>query len=262
MKKRKKIQIANEKKDVKDNLKDVIKDNSPYVFQREKINFSLNIKGLNWTDNQKKFIDLALNKETKVLFVKGPAGSSKTFMAMFSALKLLNDKKVSDIILVRSAVESADSKLGYLPGGIDEKFNVYITPFHDKLKELISSNETTKLEKDERLQVCPINFARGLHWAAKCIVCDEAQNFTTNELKTLLTRIGMFSKVFICGDPSQSDLTNGKSESFEKIYNLFDSEDSKKEGIFTFEFKEEDIVRSNLVRFIVKKFIQFSSVKK
>jgi phosphate starvation-inducible protein PhoH len=70
-------------------------------------------------------------------------------------------------------------------------------------------------------------------------------------LTTLITRVGEFSKVFILGDPDQSDI-NGKS-GFMKIMNAFDDVESKENGIYTFKFTEEDIVRSSLVKYIVKK---------
>ena len=65
-------------------------DNSPYVFQRDKISFDLTIKELPWTDNQRKIIAQFLDKETKVLLLKGPAGTSKTTLAMYCGLTLLN----------------------------------------------------------------------------------------------------------------------------------------------------------------------------
>jgi len=74
---------------------------------------------------------------------------------------------------------------------------------------------------------------------------------TVKEITTLITRVGEFSKVFILGDPDQSDI-NGKS-GFMKIMNAFDDVESKENGIYTFKFTEEDIVRSGLVKYIVKK---------
>ena len=102
------------------------KDTSPYVAQREKINFDLRIRELPWTEKQKKIIELFLDKHTKLMILKGPAGTSKTMLSMYLGLTLLNQKKVSDIVLVRSAVESSDSKLGYLPGDLTEKIQVYL----------------------------------------------------------------------------------------------------------------------------------------
>ena len=88
--------------------KEVGKDTSPYVAQREKIDFSLNVRELPWTDKQKEIINLFLDKKTKLMLLKGPAGTSKTILSMYLGLQLLNMKKVSDIVLVRSAVESSD----------------------------------------------------------------------------------------------------------------------------------------------------------
>jgi phosphate starvation-inducible PhoH-like protein len=228
-------------------------DTSPYVFQKEKINFELQIKELPWTDKQKEIISTFLDKKTKVLLLKGPAGTSKTILSMYCGLTLLNKKRVSDLVLVRSAVESSDSKLGFLPGDIMEKFNVYLTPFHDKLSELLNKPQVDKLQKDNRLTICPINFARGLHFSAKFVCADEVQNFSTRELQTIMSRIGEFSKVFLCGDPEQSDLPVGKS-GFSKVYDLFNNEESRENGIFCMELTENDIVRSELCKFITHKF--------
>jgi phosphate starvation-inducible protein PhoH len=82
---------------------------------------------------------------------------------------------------------------------------------------------------------------------------DESQNCTQKEIVTLMTRIGEFSKCFILADPDQSDLPSGKSGGFERLRALFSGPDSKEKGIYSFEFTEEDIKRSELVKFIVKK---------
>ena len=228
-------------------------DTSPYAFQRDKISFDLTIKNLPWTEKQKQIISIFLDKKTKVLFLKGPAGTSKTTLAMYCGLTLLNMKRVSDMVLVRSAVESSDSKLGFLPGDIAEKFGVYLTPFHDKFEELLNKPQLDKLEKDNRLTICPINFARGLHFSAKFVCADEIQNFSKREIHTIMSRIGEFSKVFLCGDPEQTDLPAGKS-GFNRVYDLFNNDESKEHGIYCMELGEEDIVRSELCKYITHKF--------
>jgi len=235
-------------------------DNSPYVFQRDKISFDLTIKNLPWTNKQKEIIARFLDKGTKVLLLKGPAGTSKTTLAMYCGLTLLNMKRISDMVLVRSAVESSDSKLGFLPGTLDEKIAVYLTPFHDKFEELLCKAQLDRLQKDNRLTICPINFARGLHFSAKFICADEVQNFSTREIHTLMSRIGEFSKVFLCGDPEQSDLPYGKS-GFNKVYELFNNDEAKSQGIFCMELGEEDIVRSELCKFITHKFKELHVAK-
>ena len=233
------------------------KDNTPYVFQREKISYSLDIRELPWTDKQKEIISLFLEKDTKIMFLKGPAGASKTILSMYCGLQLLNARKVSDMVLIRSAVESSDSKLGYLPGTVEDKFSVYLTPFNDKFSELITVAQIKKLETDNRITICPINFARGLHFSVKFVCCDEAQNLTIKELQTLLTRTGEFCKVIVCGDPDQSDLPRDKS-GFKKVYDSFDTESARNMGIHCIELGEQDIVRSEICRYIVNKFKQIN----
>ena len=141
--------------------------------------------------------------------------------------------------------------MGYLPGEIDSKISPYMEPLYDKLNELLPKNEIDLLKKDQRLITIPLGFLRGLHFNAKFIFCDEAQNMTTKELITIMTRIGCYSKIIIAGDPEQSDV-NGKT-GFVKMMNIFDDEESRQNKMHVFRFTEEDIRRSELVKFIVKK---------
>jgi len=227
------------------------KDTSPKVHQNEKIKESVRIDERQLTSKQIELLNLLQNKTTKLVFISGPAGTAKTYTSILAGLTLLNHKRVSEIIYVRSIVESSDSKLGFLPGEMDEKMSPYIQPLIDKLEELLPKHDIDKLKKEERIHGFPINFLRGLSWNAKCIVADEAQNMSKKELITLITRVGEFSKLFICGDPDQSDI-NGKS-GFVPTMNIFDDEESRNNGIYVYKFDEEDIVRSGLVKFILKK---------
>lgn len=231
-------------------------DKSPIVHQKSKLKCELSIYERELTEKQKQFVDIALNKETKMVFVSGPAGTSKTYITIYCALKLLSNKKISDLLYIRSAVESSDNKLGFLPGEAHEKMAPYIQPLLEKLQEMLPRHQIDLLEKEERIDSVPLGFLRGLNWNAKCIIADEAQNMTSKELITLITRTGEFSKVFIMGDPDQSDI-NGKS-GFIKILNLFNDEESRQNGIFVFKFDEEDIVRSALVKYIIKKIKKLS----
>lgn len=227
------------------------KDNSPIIPQRSKFRGKLNIYDRLLTPKQLEFLDISNNRNTKIIFVSGPAGSSKTYLAVLYALKMIDEKRVSDLIYIRSAVESADSKLGFLPGEADEKMAPYLQPLMDKLIELLPRSDIDALQKDQRFNSIPVGFLRGLNWNAKVIIADEAQNMTYKELFTLITRTGEFSKVFILGDPEQSDI-NGKS-GFVKMINMFRDEESRQNGIHVFEFTDEDIVRSGLVKFIIQR---------
>ena len=228
-------------------------DKSPKVHQRDKIKEFLTIKELKWTPKQKEFIDLSLAKDTKIMMVNGPAGSSKSILATYCALKLLSEKRISDIVYIRSAVESSDSKLGYLPGDADEKLHVYNIPFLEKLDELLPRCEVDKLEKEKRVSMYPVNYSRGMSWNAKCIIFDEAQNSTQKEIITVLTRLGQFSRCFVLADPNQTDLPSGKGGAFERMFQLFSDDDSRANGVRSFQFNDDDIMRSELVKFLVKK---------
>lgn len=207
-----------------------------------------------WTARQKEFFRIALDYNTKIVFVDGPAGTSKTLLATYCGLQLLNMKAISDIMYLRSAVESSDRSLGFLPGDAGEKLRFYNLPFLDKLEELLIETRAEKLEEQNRVSMFPVNFARGMNWSGKCIILDEAQNSTEKEIVTVLTRMGEGSRCFVLADPMQTDL---KSESvqggFRKLYNTFSDEESAAMGIYGFKFTEEDIMRSEIVKFIIQK---------
>lgn len=232
-------------------LNDINQDHSPVIPQRSKLKSVLKIYKRELTARQKEFLALAADKSTKIIFVSGPAGTAKTFLSIFHALTMINEKRVSDLIYIRSAVECSERSIGLLPGTLDEKIGVYLQPLVDKLEELLPKNDIELLKKEERITGMPLSFLRGLNWNAKVIIADEAQNMTYKEILTLITRVGEFSKVFVIGDSGQSDI-NGKS-GFLKMMGNFDDDESRKNGIFTFKFGTDDIVRSGIVRFIIEK---------
>lgn len=213
----------------------------------------ITIKGLKLSDKQKTFVDIAMDPECKIMFVSGPAGSTKTYMAVFAALRKLQKSEETDLLYVRTAIESAEKGLGALPGTIEEKFNPYMAPLEDKLDEMLPKTNSIKYEliKNGRVQAMPINFLRGASWIDKIVIADESQNFTFKELVTLITRIGDNTRLFVCGDIMQSDI-NEKS-GFKDMMNLFDDQESKERGIHCFRFNENDIFRSEILKYIIKK---------
>ena len=158
------------------------------------------------------------------------------------------------MVFVRAAVESADSKLGYLPGDITGKYEPYMGPFEDKLEELLPVGEVKRLKGENRLIYQPINFVRGASWTARFVCIDEAQDLTINEIQTLMTRLGKFTKMIICADSAQSDLPKNKQCGFEKCLRMFDTDEAKAFGIYSVAFTNDDIMRSELCKFIVKTF--------
>ena len=177
-----------------------------------------------------------------------------TTVAMRIGLELMQQKKVSDIVFVRAAVESADSKLGFLPGDINGKYEPYMGPFEDKLEELLPAGDVKRLKGENRLIYQPINFVRGASWTAKFIVIDESQNLTINEIQTLLTRIGKFTKMILCADSAQSDLPKTKQGGFERCAHIFNTVEAQRYGMYSVAFNNDDIMRSELCKFIVKTF--------
>jgi len=230
-------------------------DTAPYMFSNPNpIKRVLKVKQFPWTDRQKEFFKIALHKDTKIVFVDGPAGSAKSLLSVYCGLQLLNMKVISDIMYLRSAVESSESKLGFLPGSAEEKLMFYNMPFLDKLDELLENTRVEKLQTEGRISMFPVNFARGMNWTNKCVILDEAQNSTAKEITTVLTRLGKETKCFVLADPMQTDLRNDKlCGGFENLYKLFSDEESRDMGIHTFKFTEDDIMRSKLCKFIVKK---------
>lgn len=226
-------------------------DSSPFVYQREKLDWSLNIRTRSdLTEKQKAIIELMLDKKTKVLFLSGPAGTSKTWLAVYCGLLLLNQRRISHITFVRTIAESASKSLGSLPGEADEKMSPYLMPLMDKLDELLPAGEVKRLMSEQRAVGLPVNYLRGASMNAQYIVLEEAQNWTVKELTTALTRLGQYSKIICIGDPHQSDI-NGSS-GFQPLFDWFNQPSYQEHGIHCLSFKHEDIVRSGILKVIVE----------
>ena len=232
------------------------KDSSKKVSQNSKMKDKLAIKVReDLTEKQQDLLNILTNKKTKIVFLIGPAGTSKTYCAILAGLMLLNEKKVSDIIYLRSAVESSENRLGFLPGETDDKMLPYLQPLLDKLTELLQKSDIDKLYKENRIVGMPINYLRGINWNSKYIIGDEFQNCSRKELITIMTRLGEFSKLIMCADPDQTDI--GNKSGYLSIANLFDDVESQEQGIFVFRFNEEDVVRSGLCKYLLEKFKNF-----
>jgi phosphate starvation-inducible PhoH-like protein len=204
-----------------------------------------------FTDKQVRFLNIILNPDNSIVFVSGPAGSSKTYMAIYAAIQLMAADREKELLYVRSIAESADKGLGSLPGDIAEKFDPFLMPLYDKLEEIVQPQDVAWLKKQEMISAVPINFLRGASWTDKIVVADECQNFTLKELTTLITRVGEGTKLVMCGDTMQSDI--GQRSGFKSMFDLFNDKESKDKGVQTFSFSHEDIVRSEILKFLVSK---------
>jgi phosphate starvation-inducible PhoH-like protein len=232
--------------------KEKTRDVSPYTEKKKtKSNLEINIRELPWTDKQKEFIKLASDKNTKVIITRGVAGTSKTLLAVYSSLQKIKDKKISEIYYSRVPVESSIHGIGYIKGTSEEKMSPYTHPLLDKLNELLTEPHVKALMSDERIVGIPLGFLRGLNISNASFIMDEAQNCRVEDFLLVMTRMAKFSTLFICGDAQQSDI---KQSGFNKVFEMFDNEESKNRGIHTFEFGKEDIVRSEILSYIIECF--------
>jgi phosphate starvation-inducible PhoH-like protein len=228
------------------------RDVSPYTEKKKtKSNIELNIRELPWTDKQKEFIKLASDKHTKVIITKGVAGTSKTLLAVYCSLQKIKDKKISEIYYSRVPVEASVHGIGYIKGTSEEKMSPYTHPMVDKLNELLTEPHVKALMADERIVGIPLGFLRGLNISNAAFIMDEAQNCRVEDFLLVMTRMAKFSTLFICGDAQQSDI---KQSGFNKVYDMFNNERAKENGIYTFEFGKEDIVRSEILSYIIEQF--------
>lgn len=227
------------------------KDNSPYVFQKEKINFDLNIREIPWTERQKEIIDTVLEKKANMTLIDGIWGSGKTLMAVYACLKLLNLKKISNILYVRNIVQSGTGTLGWLGGDLQTRLSPYMVPFYQKLEELLPENQVKKIIQEGIVEAQPVALLRGTSYNAYGVIIDEMGCMSKEDIMLTLSRVGKFSYVFGIGDSWQVDI---KNSGFKQIFNIFNDEESKEHKIFTFELQEEmDVMRSEFLKFVMKK---------
>jgi phosphate starvation-inducible PhoH-like protein len=191
-----------------------------------------------------------------ITFGIGPAGTGKTYMAVARAVELLESEKVRRLILTRPAVEAGE-KLGFLPGDLAQKVDPYLRPLYDALYELLGFDQVTRLMERNVIEVAPLAFMRGRTLNESCILLDEAQNTTLEQMKMFLTRVGFGSKVIVTGDMSQIDLPNKHASGLRQAVDILKDID----GIgFTF-FTAKDVVRHPLVQRVVEAYERFEKTK-
>lgn len=202
------------------------------------------------TVGQRAYVD-AVRKNTVVLGI-GPAGTGKTFLAVAMAVEALRDKQVNRIILTRPAVEAGE-KLGFLPGDLQNKIDPYLRPLYDALFEMMGSDNFSRHMERGTIEIAPLAYMRGRTLDDSFIILDEAQNTTGEQMKMFLTRLGYRSKVVVTGDPSQTDLPEGKKSGLAIAAKILRGID----GIAVHEFTERDVVRHHLVQKIIRAYEQY-----
>lgn len=173
-------------------------------------------------------LDALLDPDIKCVVLTGPAGTGKTLITLAAGLQqVVNDGLYKKFVVTRPAVYTGGSKgPGWLPGTLDEKLYPWVKPFHDSMEKLSDGKSTRRrfkkgskmveignadnqawddLKDQGWIEVEAMSFVRGRNFESRFVVCDEAQNLTNLEAKTLVTRMGETSKVVFIGDPDQID---------------------------------------------------------
>ncbi|HVE32450.1 MAG TPA: PhoH family protein [Gemmatimonadaceae bacterium] len=179
----------------------------------------------------------------------GPAGTGKTYLAVAAAVDALTRKRVRRIVLARPAVEAGEN-LGFLPGDMQAKVDPYLRPLYDSLDDMMPFERIQRALEQRVIEVAPLAFMRGRTLGDAFVIVDEAQNATTMQMKMVLTRLGVNSRMVITGDKTQVDLPKREDSGLMQIERILPGID----GIAFHYFNETDVVRHRLVRDIVRAY--------
>ena len=200
------------------------------------------------TNAQQSFFTAYDEGENQLLL--GYPGTGKTFLSLYKAFEEVLDKRKDGIVIVRSAVPTRD--VGFLPGNLEEKGEIYELPYQQITNELFGRGDAYEILKKHRvIRFLTTSYIRGITLDDVIVIADEFQNMTAHEADSIITRIGRNAKIIYCGDFMQSDLIREKEKNIHRFINVLEDMD---EWFDIVEFGIEDIVRSGIVRdYIVTK---------
>ncbi len=199
------------------------------------------------TRGQEIFIQAMRQKD--LVFAVGPAGTGKTFLAVAYGVALLKEKSVQRLVISRPILEAGE-KIGFLPGDIYQKVDPFFRPLYDALFDLLGPEKTQRYIERGIIEVAPLAYMRGRTFDNAFIILDEAQNTGNEQMKMLLTRMGLGSKMVVTGDITQIDLPKPKESGLIRALEILKGF----EEIAIVYLKESDIVRHRLVQKIVKAY--------
>jgi len=165
-------------------------------------------------DEQKEAKSKILNNTVTLL--AGSAGSGKTLLACQIALEKLFTKECDKIIITRPTVSKEE--IGFLPGDLREKMDPWVQPIYQNMYALYDKTKIEKLISDGAIEIVPVSFMRGRTFLDSVVIVDEAQNVTHEQMQMIVTRLGLRSKMIICGDDHQVDLKQKKDSGFRFLY--------------------------------------------
>lgn len=198
------------------------------------------------TENQSKLFE-AYKRGEYFMGVFGSAGTGKTFCSLYRAIEEVMDKTNSfkRVVVVRSCVATRD--VGFLPGNIDEKQEIYELPYKEIAATLFDRSDAwDRLKEQGYARFISTTAIRGISIDDSIVIVDEAQNMTWQELNTIMTRIGYRSKIIFVGDTKQNDLVKHRNDvsGLQEFLNVV----RKMNEFSEFTFTVDDIVRSSLVK--------------
>ncbi len=199
--------------------------------------------------NQEKYILSLLDDETDIVVVSGPAGTGKTYLGMLAAIKAMRNGECDQIILTRPAVGVDDEKHGFLPGDLNAKMEPWTRPLLDVLKEYYSVKEISQMLEEQIIEIAPLAFCRGRNFKHSWVILDEAQNATPSQLKMIMTRIGIGSKIVITGDIEQTDRKSSQNGLLDLIERL---EQRPIPGLTSCKFDLRDVQRHKIIEHVLK----------
>ena len=203
------------------------------------------------SENQQQLIDAY--EKNDMVFAVGPAGTGKTYLSIALAVKALKEKAIKKIILSRPAVEAGE-KLGFLPGDMKDKIDPYLQPLYDALEDMIPAVKLQDMMEKHIIQIAPLAFMRGRTLSDAVVILDEAQNTTLSQIKMFLTRMGRNARFIVTGDVTQIDLPRKSDSGLVRTMEILRGVD----GIGIVEFDKRDIVRHQLVKYIVDAFDKYA----
>ena len=165
-------------------------------------------------EEQKNAKDEILKNTLTIL--AGRAGSGKTLLAVQVALDGLLRRHFTKIIITRPTVSKEE--IGFLPGDLREKMDPWIQPIYQNMYALYDKEKVEALINDGKIEIVPLAFMRGRTFLDSCIIVDEAQNVTHEQMEMIATRIGLRSKMIVCGDDHQVDLKSRRDSGFRFLY--------------------------------------------
>lgn len=254
---RKKIETEDVKPSVKDKFMQMVAEEVEHSEQPVMPKFQAA------NTRQKQALSM-LNEGRSVVFLVGSAGSGKSMIAAYHVSNLLKQKKIDKVWLVRPAV-SVGKSIGLLPGDEKMKLAPYFAQTVAHLEKFMGKGHTRYCLEKEIIETKPVEYLRGTSFEHCAVICEEAQNFTAEEMEMMLTRLGTGTVFIFTGDTRQHDLkgTSGLATTLTLLQNVVcnrpnyledEDLDLMDDLIGAVEFRPEDVVRSGLTKAFVKMY--------